>query len=380
MTRRRKKKGKGSPAPLRWLEGVWQRLQSWSLPRWGGWKFELGPMQRDLLGLVLMIVAILTMLGLLRVSSGSVLVWWSSLLRRLFGWGVYPVVILGLGLVGLGLLWRDLAERVPVTPATVVGLELLLLAFLVASHAPLVIRQGADEAFLAANRGEAGGYVGWALATLLVEGLGALIGALVLVAVVMVGFYLLLPISWLDVQDWGAYYGRRVVAGLSRWWTARQGQPVAPEVAEVPWWEQEPDPAEAQAAKRKTKKPRKKRTRRRPQPAAGALPPMDLLDPASPQAYGDTDVRRKAQIIEETLVSFGVPAQVVEVNQGPTVTQFGLDPGYVEKRGSGGEVRQQRVRVARIASLSNDLALALAAAPIRIEAPVPGRSVVGLEV
>jgi S-DNA-T family DNA segregation ATPase FtsK/SpoIIIE len=107
---------------------------------------------------------------------------------------------------------------------------------------------------------------------------------------------------------------------------------------------------------------------------------LDLLDPASPKAYGDTDVRRKTQIIEETLDSFGVPAQVVEVNQGPTVTQFGLDPGYIERRSSNGEIRRQRVRVSRIARLANDLALALAAAPIRIEAPVPGRSVVGLEV
>jgi S-DNA-T family DNA segregation ATPase FtsK/SpoIIIE len=107
---------------------------------------------------------------------------------------------------------------------------------------------------------------------------------------------------------------------------------------------------------------------------------LDLLDPASPQAYGDTDVRRKQQIIEETLESFGVPAQVTEVNQGPTVTQFGLDPGYIERRVAGGEVQRQRVRVGRIVSLADDLALALAAAPIRIEAPVPGRSVVGLEV
>jgi S-DNA-T family DNA segregation ATPase FtsK/SpoIIIE len=91
-------------------------------------------------------------------------------------------------------------------------------------------------------------------------------------------------------------------------------------------------------------------------------------------------VRRRVEVIEETLSSFGVPVQVVEVNQGPTVTQFGLDPGYIERRMAGGEVRQQRVRVGRIVRLSNDLALALAAAPIRIEAPVPGRSVVGLEV
>jgi S-DNA-T family DNA segregation ATPase FtsK/SpoIIIE len=68
------------------------------------------------------------------------------------------------------------------------------------------------------------------------------------------------------------------------------------------------------------------------------------------------------------------------VNQGPAITQFGLDPGYTERRVAGGEVQRTRVRVNKIASLSNDLALALAASPIRIEAPVPGRPVVGLEV
>ena len=91
-------------------------------------------------------------------------------------------------------------------------------------------------------------------------------------------------------------------------------------------------------------------------------------------------MQRKIQILEETLSSFGVPAEVVEVNQGPTVTQFGVDPGYIERPGPEGQVKRQRVRVARIASLVNDLALALAASPIRIEAPVPGRPVVGIEV
>ena len=106
----------------------------------------------------------------------------------------------------------------------------------------------------------------------------------------------------------------------------------------------------------------KKKKKSGPRPVDANLPPMDLLDPASPAAYGDTDVRRKAHIIEETLESFGVPADVVEVNQGPTVTQFGLDPGYIERRVAGGGVQLQRVRVGRIARLADDLSLALAAA------------------
>ncbi|MFH1085769.1 MAG: DNA translocase FtsK, partial [Chloroflexota bacterium] len=92
------------------------------------------------------------------------------------------------------------------------------------------------------------------------------------------------------------------------------------------------------------------------------------------------DIRDKTRIIEETLRSLGVPVTVVEVNPGPSVTQFGLEPGYSERRDREGKVKKVKVKVSRISALSNDLALALAASPIRIEAPVPGKGIVGLEV
>jgi S-DNA-T family DNA segregation ATPase FtsK/SpoIIIE len=98
------------------------------------------------------------------------------------------------------------------------------------------------------------------------------------------------------------------------------------------------------------------------------------------QELSQAEIRQKVRTIEETLASFGVPAKVVEVNQGPTITQFGVEPGYVERRDPNGQVHQVKVKVGRIAALGNDLALALAAAPIRIEAPVPGRNVIGIEV
>jgi DNA segregation ATPase FtsK/SpoIIIE, S-DNA-T family len=66
--------------------------------------------------------------------------------------------------------------------------------------------------------------------------------------------------------------------------------------------------------------------------------------------------------------------------QGPTVTQFGLKPGDVERKMPDGTIKRMKVKVSRITSLANDLALALAASPIRIEAPVPGKPVVGVEV
>lgn len=371
--RRRKTRAKQSRRAKQ-QPSLWSRLRAWR-PSWRPGQF---PIQREVIGLVLLILAALTILGLSDFSSGAVLDWWATAVRRLFGWWAYPVS-LSMGLLGLWLLWRDLSERVTIGPARTIGLELLILVLLTASHAPLVLRLGVDESWVAANQGRGGGYVGWALATLLMEGVGPLIGSLVLVAVLLTVLYLMLPLSWEDLRDWAYRQSRLVAAAFSRWQTATQGTPVTPEPAEIPWWEQEPDPDEVKQRKRRPPKPRQRR-KTRPRAEDGSLPPFDLLDPASPEAYGDTDVRRKTQIIEETLESFGVPAKVVEVNQGPTVTQFGLDPGYIERRTSGGQVHQQRVRVAQIASLANDLALALAAAPVRIEAPVPGRSIVGLEV
>jgi S-DNA-T family DNA segregation ATPase FtsK/SpoIIIE len=350
-----------------------QRIQD----MWPDWQLDLGPLQSEVVGLVLLILAALTILGLSDISSGAFLDWWATLLRRIFGWGAYAVALSG-ALLGLWLLWRDLRERVPIDPAAVIGLELLLLVALVSSHVPLVVRAGIDEAFIASEQGQAGGYVGWALAIPLVETLGLPVGIAVLFIALAMALYLVLPVSWPDLWRRARHQSRLLVAAFNRWRLSRQGAPVVPEVQEAPWWE-EPAPKK-KTPRKKTPTRAQKQKAPKPRPHDTTLPPLDLLDPASPKAYGDTDVRRKTQIIEETLASFSVPAKVVEVNQGPTVTQFGLDPGYIDRRVAGGEVQRQRVRVAKIASLSNDLALALAAAPIRIEAPVPGRSVVGLEV
>jgi DNA segregation ATPase FtsK/SpoIIIE, S-DNA-T family len=80
-------------------------------------------------------------------------------------------------------------------------------------------------------------------------------------------------------------------------------------------------------------------------------------------------------VVEETLASFGAPVNVVEINRGPTITQFGVEPDFIESRQG-----RTRVRVGKIASLADDLALALAARRIRVEAPVPGKGYVGIEV
>jgi S-DNA-T family DNA segregation ATPase FtsK/SpoIIIE len=84
----------------------------------------------------------------------------------------------------------------------------------------------------------------------------------------------------------------------------------------------------------------------------------------------------RARVIEETLSSFGAPGRVVEVRTGPVITQFGVEPDYLVARGG----KKNRVKVSAIAALDKDLQLALGAKSIRIEAPVPGKGYVGIEV
>jgi S-DNA-T family DNA segregation ATPase FtsK/SpoIIIE len=123
------------------------------------------------------------------------------------------------------------------------------------------------------------------------------------------------------------------------------------------------------------------------------LPPIDILDKAQEVEFSESDNRMRAKVIEDALSSYGVNAKVVEINVGPTVTQFGVEPGWdvktrrIQEKDKDGnitmreeEVSRTRVKVERISALSNNLALALSAPTIRIEAPVPGKPIVGLEV
>ena len=123
------------------------------------------------------------------------------------------------------------------------------------------------------------------------------------------------------------------------------------------------------------------------------LPPIDILDRSPEVEFSQADNMQRARLIEEALASYGVETKVVQINAGPTVTQFGVEPGWdrkvrkIKERDRDGnvklrleEVSKIRVKVERITSLANDLALALAAPSIRIEAPVPGKSMVGIEV
>ena len=98
------------------------------------------------------------------------------------------------------------------------------------------------------------------------------------------------------------------------------------------------------------------------------LPPPSLLNRSrSSNAMKEGDLKRTARLLEDTLRNFGVEVTVTDISCGPSVTRYELKP-------------EQGVKVARISSLADDIKLALAATEIRIEAPIPGKSAVGIEV
>lgn len=97
-----------------------------------------------------------------------------------------------------------------------------------------------------------------------------------------------------------------------------------------------------------------------------AAPPLSLLDDTK-GVPSSGDIKANANIIKRTLANFGIDVEMAEVHVGPSVTQYTLKPA-------------EGIKLSRITALHNDLSLALAAHPLRIEAPIPGKSLVGIEV
>jgi len=99
------------------------------------------------------------------------------------------------------------------------------------------------------------------------------------------------------------------------------------------------------------------------------LPPLSLLrkNSAKQNGFSEKELLNNAQILEDTLKSFGLQAKVIQVNCGPTITRFEIQPS-------------PGIKVSRIVNLADDIALSLAASDVRIEAPIPGKAAVGIEV
>jgi S-DNA-T family DNA segregation ATPase FtsK/SpoIIIE len=324
-------------------------------------------------------LAALTGLSLLSFTRDPLAEGLIALLRRLFGWGVYFVPI-AVGIVGFWLLLESMGTKPGLVWRRPLGAVLLLLASLPTLH---LLSFPEDGSQLAAQGG-GGGYAGWLLSQALETTVGTIGAYITLGAALAAGLILL---SGISLSNIGALL-KRACTAVRDLYRARAFR------VTFHWPDITPrnlisdrrlSTLSSRFAAPPTDQSLEETIPLGTSPSSGGkewhLPSLeDILEQRAERTVSETEIRRKIGTIEETLRSFGVPGRVVEVNQGPTVSQFGVEPGYVERKGRDGRLSRAKVKVSQIGSLAKDLSLALAAAPIRIEAPVPGRSMIGIEV
>ncbi|MBK9711923.1 MAG: DNA translocase FtsK [Kouleothrix sp.] len=392
-------------------------------------EFSLRPEhQRELFALALITVAAITIVFFLTGSAGAIGKTWVELTQRLLGWGAL-LVPLALGLLGVAILWQERREDLQLTGATVLGTGMLLAALLALLEFALGARSGADD-----QVGKGGGLAGFTLiqmqfligrpATLLVYCVMGLAGVMLTFNITLyelvTGMRDSLARFWVTV--WSAPERERPAqrAGAAALPYAIPDAPpfvpppgsddivptpiaarptraslfdrpevkAKPSVAAPP--ADTPKPKDSATAKPGPNtlltslltSPAAKPADQAPvgvvqEPLAGfevpaahhawPLPGYEMLEQSVEGTISDEERRGKARLIEETLASFKVEAQVVGVNTGPAVTQFELQPAV-------------GVKVSKITTLEKDLALALSAHSIRIEAPIPGKAAIGIEI
>lgn len=370
----------------------------------------------ELVGSVLVLLALITLLSLLSPNRGQVTSALIDGLYIVFGLGAWATPFL-LGILGVWLALHDISEEGRLSAWRMAGLLGLFVAFEGFAH----ILSGQPDAPSASGAGQGGGVLGWLVGEGLVLTLGLPVAVATLALIVLASAIVVAGLKLEDVRaaltngfralkrSAPGPEGVRVTPPLPmgegepfwrRWWRHLRGlapsRPQPPSLPPLvsPSWRSPGNDLRARRGE-----PPSPRGPVPAQPTRGLAPAVaeprivgatgqtyhlpvlsDILEDSTEQDIQQEDLRKRVQIIEHTLASFGVPVQVVEVNQGPAVTQFGLRPGVIVRKDRKGEEKQIKVRVSQIQALANDLSLALAASPIRIEAPVPGRDFVGIEV
>ncbi|MGD8404549.1 MAG: DNA translocase FtsK [Anaerolineales bacterium] len=340
------------------------------LDRLVGFNQHFGRFARDAVGVILLASALMIVLGLMELSQGSVLNFVTDQLSYWLGWGSYLAAI-SIGLAGFAIMRWD--------EGTISFGRFLAFEFVLLLTLSLLAVMGGNS-LDRATTGMDGGRVGWGLTFLIWRLAGNIWGT-----VFLVFLWLLAGMSafglWVRLEHWLLQ-----IADTSP--TVEQ----APETVQEKVVEPELVPEKSKAKKKSKPLPPEFRKSLRvpesqddhlaePPPRSEDLPPLTILSSERSSRPDERTINQTAGMIEKTLSEFGIPATVIGFRIGPTVTQFAVQPGFIKKTGSAEEdARQMKVRVAQIAALKKDLALALSAQRLRIQAPVPGKPYVGIEV
>ncbi len=384
-------------------------------------------------GTVLILVSVLTLLSLMSVSRGRLTDAWIEILQRGFGAGTWAFP-LTLGSLGLWIVIRSLEHMPRLSWHRPLGILLLYLCFVVV----LALAPGATvlEAarLLSPSAQSPGGGIGYLFGTQLQLQLGTLGAWLVLTVLTVTGFFLVVPdlchsglsclrrwlrALWVRMGEapprtrqpraWGDSWIHQVWLWLlsvqidvsplrrvhqrweTRYWAMVQrmrarGHTAAPvTIQQVPVTTAVPDTPPAGTRHGAVQTASTSGARQSPDlvPVSDewSLPDLDkMLDDRERVQEADEHIRRCGVLLQETLELFGVPTSFEGAYKGPAVTQYLIKPGFVERQDNKGRIHRTKVKINKITSLSNDLALAVAAQSVRIEAPIPGTSYVGIEI
>jgi S-DNA-T family DNA segregation ATPase FtsK/SpoIIIE len=337
--------------------------------RW--WDTLTDERKLDVVGAVMAVVGLLTGLILLSAQKSAVTGSMMRLMSQMFGWGIY-VLPVGFVVMGLWLILRRIEKLPPLSLERATGFILFFFWLLAVLHIIIATPVMANRA---AFDGVGGGFIGAFFEKALINSFGSGGTVVLLLAWLLLTVTMILDRSVQDLFKWTS----PLFAGVREYLAKPRTRPApafSPENAEMasngytPMHRPEPVVAKELPGKPVTT------VRAAEAVIQWQLPDLkQVLVSGTAPAMNEEFIEQRSRLIAETLASFGAPVQVVEINRGPTITQFGVEPLFVETR-----TGRTKVRVNKIASLADDLALALAAPRIRIQAPVPGHSYVGIEV
>jgi S-DNA-T family DNA segregation ATPase FtsK/SpoIIIE len=343
---------------------------------------EISPQRRmDIFGIILVVIGLLTLISLFTQSTGSVTGWWVANLSKAIGWGTYllPLALIGLG---GGMLLRNVEKFPALSTERAVGIVLFLL------NLPVWFHMVIDGDFTDAQLGTGGGYLGAGLKILLVQLLGKPGAIIALVAWLLISLILMLDLTMANAVKWVEDQIQKTADKMKANAKAKRARRAGSSSPTVSTQTANP-PQTLRSHEKPVGRPSQQQPTAAPQGDVTSLyvkddplkqewvlPTLDeILEPGVEVVDDGENDRQRANVIEETLRSFGAPVHIVEIRKGPAITLFGVEPDFVESRNG-----KTRVRVSKITALADDLALALAASRIRIQAPVPGKGYIGIEV
>jgi len=328
-------------------------------------EFNLNPeTKRGILIVFLFALAGLSILSLfdLAGSAGNFL---KNTLASFFGLGRFliPLILIALGYIQLD------KEKYQANNSNYLGFFL----FILSSSAILQLNLIDDNPFLLDNLARGGGYVGLILAYPLLRVMGSAATLIVLVAIFISSILLTFNTSLQQIAEkgsiWKKLYRNLKILFLNLKFKKNQK---AQEDSKTVISEKEQMEKESPTPIFESKNVTELEIKNEPTPETIKPSrrkidlPIDLLDDQSEKPTSG-DIKTQMNIIQMTLENFGIQVEMGDVSVGPTVTQYTLKPA-------------DGVKLSKITTLHNDLALSLAAHPIRIEAPIPGKSLVGIEV